>query len=86
MKPLPGRQAGLLQPIVPDGVLASHWGADFIGPLSKGTGRINYVLIAVDYTKILVVVQTAQTAEWENCAVSQRIHHPAVWMDETAHY
>ena len=58
-----GKRAGLLQPIVSDGVPASHWGADFIGPLPKGTGGVKYVLIAVDYTTRLVVVKAARAAD-----------------------
>ena len=63
MKPAQGKRAGLLQPIVPDGVPASHWGVDFIGPLPKGTGGMRYILIAVDYTTRLVVVQAARMAD-----------------------
>ena len=58
-----GKRAVLLQPIVPDGVPASHWGADFIGPLPKAKGGVRYVLIAVDYTTRLVVVRAARTAD-----------------------
>ena len=63
MKLAQGKRAGLLQPIVPDRVPASHWGVDFIGPLPKGTGGVKYILIAVDYTMHLVVDRAARTAD-----------------------
>ena len=63
MKPLHRKRGGLLQPIVPDRVQASQWGADFIGPMPKGTGGVQYVLIAVDYTTRFMVIQAARMAD-----------------------
>ena len=81
MKPPHGKRAGLLQPIMPDGVPASHWGADFIGPLPKGTGGVKYVLIALDYTR-LVVVRAARKADGSDADISQGICNPKVQMDK----
>ena len=84
--PLQGKRAGLLQPIVPDGVPASHWGADFMGPMQKGMGGVKYILIAVDYMTRFVVVRAARTG-WESDAeIFEGMHHSKVWMDEEIVY